>query len=137
MMRRFVGRRQVGSALLAVLVALAGSPSGALAADFPSYDSRYHNYAEMSADVAAVAAARPSIVRRFSIARSYQGRELWAAKVSDNVGVDESEPEVLFNALHHAREHLTAEMTLYILHLLADNYGRDSRITNLVNTREI
>jgi hypothetical protein len=28
-------------------------------------------------------------------------------------------------------------MTLYILHLLADNYGSDTKITNLVNTREI
>ena len=137
MTRRLPSPRRVGLGLLCFLVVVAGSPSAALAADFPSYDSRYHNYAELSADVARVAAARPSIVRRFSIGKSYQGRELWAAKVSDNVAVDEKEPEVLFDGLHHAREHLTAEMTLYILHLLADNYGRDSRITNLVNTREI
>ena len=148
-------RRVSGAALastaLAALVTLGALPSAALAApvaqrapearalnaDFPPADRGYHNYAEMSADIARVAAARPSIVRRFSIGKSYQGRELWAAKISDNVGVDENEPEVLFDGLHHAREHLTVEMTLYILHLLADNYGRDARITGLVNTREI
>ena len=107
------------------------------AADFPPEDRGYHNYAEMSAEVAAVAAARPSIVRRLSIGRSYEGRELWAAKVSDYVALDENEPEVLFDGLHHGREHLTVEMTLHILHLLTDNYGRDDRITTLVNTREI
>jgi hypothetical protein len=44
---------------------------------------------------------------------------------------------VLFTYHQHAREHLTVEMALYTLHLLTDNYGTDSRITNLVNTREI
>ena len=57
-------------------------------------------------------------------------------KISDNVGTDENEPEILFNAHQHAREHLTVEMALYILHLLIDGYGTDSRITNLVNSRE-
>jgi len=28
-------------------------------------------------------------------------------------------------------------MALYLLHLFTDNYGTDSRITNIVNTREI
>ena len=62
---------------------------------------------------------------------------MWAVKISDNVGTDEDEPEVLFIGQHHAREHITVEMTLYILHLLADNYGADQQITDLVNSREI
>ena len=80
----------------------------------------------MAAEIHAVAAAHPSIVQVFSIGKSYQGRELWAAKISDNVATDEDEPEVLFDALHHAREHFTVEQALYLLHLLADNYGKDA-----------
>jgi len=53
------------------------------------------------------------------------------------VATDENEPEILFDAHQHAREHLTVEMALYLLHLFTDNYGTDSRITNIVNTREI
>ncbi|MBA4495233.1 M14 family metallopeptidase [Paenactinomyces guangxiensis] len=105
--------------------------------DFPPSDSAYHNYQEMDAEINQVAAAHPNIVKKFSIGKSYQGRELWAVKISDNVQSDENEPEVLYVSLHHAREHLTVEMALYILHLFADNYGSDSRITNLVNSREI
>jgi hypothetical protein len=41
-------------------------------------------------------------------------------EVSDNVPSDESEPAVLFTAGQHAREHLTIEMALYLLHELAD-----------------
>jgi murein tripeptide amidase MpaA len=107
------------------------------ALDFPPEDSAYHNYDEMSAEIQQVADANPSIVNRFSIGKSYEGRDLWAAKISDNVGTDEPEPEVLFVGLHHTREHLTVEMALYILHLLGDNYGTDERITNLINPREV
>jgi murein tripeptide amidase MpaA len=91
----------------------------------------------MSAEVAAVAAAHPDIVQRFSIGKSYKGRELWAVKISDNVATDEDEPEVLYDGLHHSDEHMGLEMTLQILHWLVDGYGTDPRITNIVNSREI
>jgi carboxypeptidase T len=110
---------------------------GARAADFPTADSAYHNYTEMAAETLSVANANPSIVSRFSIGLSHEGRQIWAAKVSDNVGTDEPEPEVLFTANQHAREHLTVEMALYILHQLVNGYrSGDSRITNIVNNRE-
>jgi uncharacterized protein YxeA len=104
---------------------------------FPPGDEAYHDYAEMVAAIQQIAAAHPDLVSYFSIGQSYEGRELWAAKVSDNVTTDEDEPEVLFLGLHHAREHLTVEMTLYILNLLAGQYGSDAQVTNLVDTREV
>ncbi|WP_312888871.1 M14 family zinc carboxypeptidase [Nonomuraea rhodomycinica] len=113
------------------------SRSDARAFDFPPSDSGYHTYAEMTADVNALVAAHPAIASTFTYGTSYEGRQLIGVKISDNVGTDEAEPEVLFTAHQHAREHLTVEMALYIMHLLADNYGSDSRITNLVNSREI
>jgi hypothetical protein len=63
---------------------------------------------------------------------------MWAVKISDNVGVDENEPEVLFDGLTHSDEHMGLEMTLRIMHWLVDGYvSHDARITNIVNTREI
>jgi carboxypeptidase T len=107
--------------------------------DFPLIDADYHNYVEMVADVQSSAAAHPSIIELFSIGTSYAGRDLLAAKISDNVGLDEDEPEALFVGMYHAREHLTVEMVLYLLHLLADNYGiaGQEQITRLVDSREI
>jgi carboxypeptidase T len=61
------------------LLGPARTPAAAQPEAFPPADSGYHDYAEMSAEVAAVAAAYPNLVRRFSVGRSYQGRELWAA----------------------------------------------------------
>ncbi|MFD4589626.1 M14 family metallopeptidase [Streptomyces rubiginosohelvolus] len=105
--------------------------------DFPPADSRYHNYAEMTAAIDARIAANPSIMSKRVIGKTYQGRDIIAVKVSDNVGTDEAEPEVLFTAHQHAREHLTVEMSLYLLREFAAGYGSDSRITQAVNGREL
>jgi hypothetical protein len=119
---------------------LAGfAPASAFAAspDFPAKDSRYHNFPEMVAEIMAAEAAYPDLVDVFSIGQSQQGREIWAAKVSDNVAVDESEPEILFDSLHHAREHMTVEQSLYLLRVLTTEYTTDPQVKTLVDEREI
>jgi len=105
--------------------------------DFPPADSAYHNYAEMNNEIDQIVAAYPSIARKMSFGTSYEGRDLVLVKISDNVGVDEAEPEVLFTHHQHAREHLTVEMAMYLLNELTSKYATDTRITDLVNSREI
>lgn len=141
-MRSPVAARRVF--LLALVFALVGltpaqPASAAATTDFPRGFEGYHTYAEMAADVAAVAAAHPDIVREFSIGKSHQGRDIVAAKVSANVAVDvdQAKPEVLFDGGIHADEHMGVEMTLRILHWLADGYGVDPRITKIVDTRVV
>ena len=113
--------RAVAPILAALLILLTASI--ATATEFPAGRTGYHSYTEMTAEVAAVAAAHPDIVSRFSIGKSYKGRDIWAVKISDNVAVDEAEPEVMFDGGHHADEHMGTEMTLHILHWLVDGYG--------------
>ena len=74
---------------------------------------------------------------RTVIGASHEGRELWAVKISDNVGADEGEPEVLLTAGQHAREHLTIEMALYLIGELTSRYATDPRIRGIVDSREI
>ena len=105
--------------------------------DFPSRDAAYHNYAEMIAEVNAAVAQYPAIASKRVLGKTYEGRDIVAIKISDNVGTDESEPEVLYDANHHAREHLTVEMALYLLRLYTASYASDSRVKNVVDTREI
>jgi hypothetical protein len=104
---------------------------------FPPADSNYHDYAEMVAEIQQAEADHGAIFDLFSIGNSYEGRTIWAGKISDNVGADEPETEVLLTHHQHAREHLTVEMALYTLKILTDEYGVDSQITDLVNSREI
>lgn len=124
-------------AIATLIACLVGTTTPTLATEFPKGWQGFHSYTELTSEVAAVAAAHPDIVKLISIGQSYQGRELWAAKVSDNVQVDENEPELLFDGTHHSDEHMPVEMTLHIFHWLVDGYGLDPRITNIVNSREI
>ncbi|MFO7532283.1 MAG: M14 family metallopeptidase [Candidatus Limnocylindrales bacterium] len=128
--------------LLALCVAallMVGLAGPARAADYPARDAGYHSYREMVRHIKAVADAYPGIVRLFTIGSSHEGRSLWAAEVSAQPGADDGKPEVLFDGLHHAREHLSAEMPLYILDLLTSKYGKTGRlgqrVTKLVNAR--
>ncbi|GIM92861.1 carboxypeptidase T [Paractinoplanes toevensis] len=105
--------------------------------DFPPSDAAYHNYAETITEVNNIVAKYPAIAGKKVLGKSYEGRDIVAVKISDNVGTDEAEPEVLYDANHHAREHLTVEMAVYLLHLFADNYTTDTRIKNIVDSREI
>jgi carboxypeptidase T len=123
--------------LLIVGVATTGLAPSAAAADFPAVDSLYHSYDEMVAEIHAAEAAYPTIVDVFAIGQSYEGRAIWAARISDNAATDEPEPEILFDSLHHGREHMTVEQALYLLWLLTHDYGVDPQVTSIVDHREI
>ncbi|WP_017605131.1 M14 family metallopeptidase [Nocardiopsis alkaliphila] len=102
-----------------------------------SPDPGYTTYPELLEIIDQVVTDHPGIAAREVFGRSHEGRDLVAVKISDNVTVDEDRPEVLFVHSQHAREHLTVEMAVYLLHLLTDGYGEEPRITELVDGREI
>ncbi len=130
--------RLLAPLLLACALALpAAAPVAAAEPDWPASNSGYHNWPELVGEIRQAAVDYPDIVKVFSIGKSYQGRDIWMAKVSDNVSADEAEPEVLVDALHHAREHLSTEQALALLGWLTHDYGTDATVTRLVDTREI
>ncbi|MEI7745562.1 MAG: M14 family zinc carboxypeptidase [Chloroflexota bacterium] len=126
----------LGAAALATVAALA-VPAHAAAAepDWPASNAGYHNWPELVGEIKQAAIDHPDIVTVFSIGKSFQGRDIWMAKISDNVNVEEGEPEVLIDALHHAREHLTTEQALAVLRWMTTGYGKDATITRLVDER--
>ena len=127
----------LGLGTLVVAQALGPATAAAAAPDFPDNMSGYHNYPEMVGEIRQAEADFPDLVKVSSIGKSYQGRDIWIVKVSDQVGEDEGEPEVLIDALHHAREHLTTEQALATLRWLTRDYGSDQQVTDLVDSREI
>lgn len=79
----------------------------------------------------------PKICAKWSIGKSVEGRDIQVVKISDNVHVDENEPEVLYDALHHAREPLSMETTLLFMDELLTQYGKQAEATFIVNEREL
>lgn len=68
---------------------------------------------------------------------TFEGRSMYAIKVSDNVTVDEDEPAFLLVSAHHCREIVTPVIALDTLERLTTQYGIDTQITALVDEYEI
>ncbi|MEW6071695.1 MAG: M14 family zinc carboxypeptidase [Planctomycetota bacterium] len=97
----------------------------------------YHTFAELTAELQAAAAAYPSICALFDIGRSVQNRQLWFLKISDQVGVEEDEPEFKYISSMHGDEVVGMELCLKLIGLLTTQYGIDPQITRLVDEAEI
>ncbi len=98
----------------------------------------YHTYQELSSELAALAENYPDLLLLTSIGRSVEGRDVWAVKISDHPELEEAdEAEVLLTAAIHAREIITPEIILDLIHHLTTLYGHDSLLTRLVNERQI
>jgi hypothetical protein len=98
----------------------------------------HYTLAQMEAHLDAFAKNYPKIcAKKVSIGKSVENRDLWMVKISDNVAVNENEPEVFYDALHHAREPLSMEATLLFMDELLDGYGKDPEATFLINEREM
>ena len=74
--------------------------------------------------------------QKFSIGTSMEGRDIWAVKISDNPSIDEDEPTVYYDALHHAREPLSMAVTNNYMYWLLENYMTDPQVKYIVDNRE-
>jgi hypothetical protein len=98
----------------------------------------WHTYQETIDEMNLLHSQYPNLTTApVSIGRSGENRDIWAMKISDNPNVQEDEPEVLNDAMHHAREIMTVEVNLYFMRYLCENYGTDPVATFLVDNRQI
>lgn len=97
----------------------------------------YPTWLEYQAELHAIVNNHPSICTMDTIGYSYELRPIQVVKLSDNVEVDEDEPEVLFDGLTHAREWPGLVVTMFILDSLTSAYGTNPGVTAVVDAREI
>lgn len=97
----------------------------------------YHSYDEVTAELSQIATDHGDIVRVQSIGKTAQMRDIWAVEITDNPGVDEDEPEVLFIGNHHAREWMSVEVPMYVINFLVDQYAVNQSVKDIVDHREI
>ena len=79
----------------------------------------------------------PDICRIDTVGYSQLGREILFAKISDNVDMEEDEPEFMYTAQMHGDEIVTYIMMLRLIDYLLTNYGTDPEVTEMVNEIEI
>jgi hypothetical protein len=79
----------------------------------------------------------PTLCKLDSIGTTVQGRKLYIIKISDNVLVDEAEPEFFYTSTMHGDETTGFALMLRLIDYLLVNYGTDDRVTSMVNNLAI
>lgn len=105
--------------------------------DEPTPAEDYHNYQALTDELKRLSEQFPEIATLTSIGKSHQAREIWMMTISDNVEQSEREPELLYIANMHGDEVVGRELSIYHIRRLLNEYGKNERVTNLVNNSKI
>ena len=97
-------------------------------------------YQEMLDNLDAMHAQYPNLIsERTPIGPilTHEDRPIYWLRISDNPNVDEEEPEVFYNALHHAREPNGLSQIIYYMWYLLERYETDPEVQYLLNNTEM
>ncbi|KJY26283.1 M14 family metallopeptidase, partial [Streptomyces katrae] len=99
----------------------------------------YSGKGGLQEEILRTAQQNPGLTKVVSIGKTVQGKDILALKVTKDAGRtrDGDRPSVLYMSNQHAREWITPEMTRRLMHHTLDNYGKDARITKLVDSTEL
>ena len=105
------------------------------AADKAIFD-KYPTPEEIEKVLKQFAAKYPTFMKLISLGKSVENRDLWMVKLSDNVNVDEVEPEVKYIANMHGNEIVGRELMVLLIKDLAEGYSNgNSRIKRRGNAK--
>jgi murein tripeptide amidase MpaA len=100
--------------------------------------SRFYRHDELLTLLDAYAAARPDLVERQVIGRSFEGRDIVLMAVTQRAtGAPADKPALWVDGNIHAAELLASTAVLYYLHHLLAQYGQDPAVTRLLDTRTL
>lgn len=98
----------------------------------------FYTLAEVISELDSMKNLFPNLITsKVSIGNTIENRPTYMVKISDNPQVDENEPEILYTALHHAREPESMMQMIYFMYYLLENYATDPSVQYLVNNREL
>ncbi len=97
---------------------------------YPSYDVYVQAMTQ-------IAAQYPHILRLDTIGTSQKGRLLLAMEITDNPGAQEFEPQFFYTSTMHGDEVTGYMFLLRFIYYLAENYGKDSLVTYIVNNYDL
>jgi murein tripeptide amidase MpaA len=93
-------------------------------------------YDELTRILKEYSAAYPRLFHLESIGKSYEGREVWLATVTNlDTGPAREKPALWIDGNIHATELTASSACLYFLHTITSGYGKDADITRCLDTR--
>jgi hypothetical protein len=111
--------------------------AGANIAALPPDMGLYHTYQETVDELKQREAKYPDICKLYDVGDTWENREMWLLKVSDNPAQSEAEPRLFVVGCHHAREIMTVEIPLRFIKVLLEGYATNPDIKYYVDNYEI
>lgn len=133
-----MGARMKSVLVLAVgLFFLAGvGPVPLFSVDVKLSFDHFYDHAELTRALQALQAAYPKLLTLKSIGKSYQGRDIWAAILTNPAtGPAAHKPGYYIDGNIHGNEIQGAEVALYVVWYLLTNYGSSELATRLLDER--
>lgn len=97
----------------------------------------YRTIVDLYADLQTRAQAYPGLTYLRSIGKSYEGRDIWSMRVTNESHVVADKPRLFLMANIHGRELITPEMAMVFMDHLLENYGVDPDVTWILDWHEI
>jgi len=96
----------------------------------------YYDHAELSRVLRELTASYPRLMQLQSIGRSFEGRDIWLATLTNtDTGPAAAKPALWVDGNIHATELAGSMACLYLLNHLLTQYGRDEDVTRCLDTR--
>ena len=94
----------------------------------PLFNTPYHyfTYSEMTDLLQNIQENHSDIMKLESIGYTFEGRDIWMIKLSDNVNQNENEPGALFMGAHHGNEKASFEVLIYFIRHMIDSYYKEN-----------
>jgi hypothetical protein len=100
----------------------------------PSRRTGYRHLYDYEAEMRALAAANPDLVKPITLANpTLEGRQVQGIEITKDVDASDGKPVFLQMGVHHAREWPSGEHAMEWAWELVRGYGRDPQITDLVS----
>lgn len=125
-------------------------PNGCQATNAPTYQvptnfalgsyAGYFTYQEMLDNLDQMAALYPNLITikaPIPFGTTLEGRPVYQVKISDNPNIDESEPEMLYTAVHHAREPGGMSQLIFYMWYLLENYANNPEVAAIISNTEL
>jgi hypothetical protein len=90
------------------------------------FEHQYYSYSQMTDLLHNLQTRYSSILKVESYGKTYENRDIWFVKISDNVEIDEDEPGILLLGAHHGDEKISFEILIYFIIYMVENYEKEN-----------
>jgi len=101
--------------------------------------NKYHSYTQVKSEFSQYEIMHPNLAKLHSIGQSALGKDLFVLQISKDVEKPRKLGKPMFKwvANMHGNEAVGRQMVMFMAKYLLVNYGKDSRVTGLVDTTDL